>query len=84
VYPIHIVYKHFYGNTQDHNKVKDMKKIVVLLLVIGLLLGGTLPVVHDVCDQEFENVNFSGTFTDINGGISPNGGGGSGGGPAPG
>jgi hypothetical protein len=61
-----------------------MKKMIVLLLVIGLLLGGTLSVVHDVCDQEIENVNFSGNFTDIDGGVGTNGGGGSGGGPAPG
>jgi hypothetical protein len=68
-----------------HKEVKDMKKIVVLLVLCGLLLAGTLSIIPDACTHEVEDFDFSGDEDlTVNSGITTNGGGGTGGGPAPG
>jgi hypothetical protein len=63
-----------------------MKKIMVFLLVLGLLVGGTIPLILDTLEIATEETsNFSGGDP-FGGGATPQGGGGagSGGGGVPG
>ena len=80
-----MVYKPFYGTKEEYNEVKDMKEIIIILMVVGLLLAGTMCSIQDVCDQEIEDIDFSGDRNLHTGdGTAIDGGGGSGSGPAPG
>ena len=65
--------------------MKGMKEMILIVLVVGLLLAGTLCSISDVCDQEIEDIDFSGDGNiPVDDGTTINGGGGSGSGPAPG
>ena len=70
--------------TREGNTVKGMKEMILIVLVVGLLLAGTLCSIPDVYNQESEDIDFSGDGTIPVDGTTINGGGGSGGGPAPG
>lgn len=66
-----------------------MKKIVVFLVICGLLLAGPFSIPHAVTHEVTNvgiNININNFVEDFNvhGGISTDGGGGTGGGPAPG
>ncbi|MGD2251191.1 MAG: hypothetical protein PVF58_22560 [Candidatus Methanofastidiosia archaeon] len=62
-----------------------MKKIVVLLVLCGLLLAGTLSIIPDAGTHEIKDFDFTGNEDlTVSGEIHTNGGGGTGGGPAPG
>ncbi|MGD2248799.1 MAG: hypothetical protein PVF58_10380 [Candidatus Methanofastidiosia archaeon] len=63
-----------------------MKKMLMLLLVVGILMIGAFSVTLDVSEEaNYDSVEFSGE-TEIDGGATTEGGGGCGGGagPAPG
>jgi hypothetical protein len=64
--------------------VKEMKKMLMLLLVAGILMIGAFSVALDVSEEAiYDGIEFSGG-TEIDGGATPEGGHGGGGGPAPG
>jgi uncharacterized membrane protein YgcG len=78
----------FMSEQRKGKEVKEMRKIVMLLLIAGILLTGALSAVGDVFTIDavdkmgFSNSGSSGNC--INGGSTTNGGGGSGGGSVPG
>jgi hypothetical protein len=65
-------------------EVKDMKKALVVLLVIGLLIGASGFAVGTEEGTSQENLPVLNENTSLNSGISPCGGGGGSGGGAPG
>jgi hypothetical protein len=67
--------------------VKDMKKSIMFLLIVGVLMLGTIAITEAICENAFQNIDFSdgGDFEPQGeGGSTTNGGGGSGSHPAPG
>jgi hypothetical protein len=63
--------------------VKEMKKMLMLLLVVGILMIGAFSVTLDISDQSnYDSMEFSGG-TEIDGSATPDGDG-PGAGPAPG
>lgn len=61
-----------------------MKKMLMLLLIVGILMIGAFSVTLDVSEEaNYDNIEFS-CETEIDGGATPEGGHGPGAGPAPG
>jgi hypothetical protein len=86
----------FLCQKRETREVKDVKKTIVFLLIIGVLLIGTLPIMQNIYDSlrlnnitsrnsALGDISFSGDFfASLGDNPSPNGGGGGGGGSVPG
>ena len=74
-----------------------MRKTIMILLIVGILLTGALPILQEIQSDLFLNggegsgsgptpgeVDFCGDFNSLDDGSSPDGRGGSGSGPTPG
>jgi len=70
-----------------YDRGERMRKMLILLLIVGILVLGTISVLEDAYEETIKNIDFSdsgdlGDFED--GEITPDGGGSGGAGPAPG